>query len=90
MRAFSIVLVAPFLLLNAPAARAEPQPTKPKVDRKAPDYVRCVTVTETGSLVQRRKTCKTNAEWSRIEAAQQREADDLVNRSRGAITTSGT
>ncbi|TZG26271.1 hypothetical protein [Sphingomonas montanisoli] len=54
-------------------------------DRKSPDYVRCVTQPETGSLVKKRKTCRTNAQWDAIEAEQQTGANDLVVRSRAFI-----
>ncbi|RVT92744.1 hypothetical protein [Sphingomonas crocodyli] len=73
-------------LLVATASSAAFAEDAPKVkDRKSPDYVRCVSQAETGSLVKKRKTCRTNAEWDKIEAAQQNDASDLVERSRTFI-----
>ncbi|CAH0351910.1 hypothetical protein BH11PSE5_BH11PSE5_11170 [soil metagenome] len=88
MKAYLAVAIVCSVLPSV--AFADAPPAKQRIDRKAPNYVRCVSVLETGSLVKRHKTCKTNAEWDRVDTGQQREADDLINRARGAITTSGT
>ncbi len=66
-------------------SQSQSQSNGQKVDRKAPDYVRCIRRTETGSLVKRYKTCKTNAEWDRLDAQQQTEAQGLVERGRSGI-----
>ncbi|QJU60649.1 hypothetical protein HL653_13015 [Sphingomonas sp. AP4-R1] len=38
-------------------------------NKNAPDYVRCVKLQATGSLVSRQKECHTNAEWKAISEA---------------------
>ncbi|MGH6785455.1 MAG: hypothetical protein ACREBO_01385 [Novosphingobium sp.] len=46
--------------------------------RDDPHYIRCARVEETGSLVRKRSTCRTNEEWRRIEEGGNREARDAV------------
>jgi hypothetical protein len=46
-----------------------PAPVAKGVDKSAPDYVRCRTFNEIGSLVRKIKACRTNAEWKKINDA---------------------
>jgi hypothetical protein len=70
----SFVLLA-FLAVTAAQAQAPaPATTTPPVvakitDKNHPDYVRCKTFSEIGSLVSKIKACRTNAEWKRINSA---------------------
>lgn len=78
-------------LANAPAV-AEPElitgpiTMKPSeiraynasLPRDHPNYIRCTTEEETGSLVRKRSTCRTNAEWRRIEDGGERAAREMV------------
>jgi hypothetical protein len=58
-------------------------PSRP--DRNDPDAVRCKRLAVTGSLVRKERTCRTNAEWKRISEQQNRDADDLMTRSRAGM-----
>lgn len=42
--------------------------------RDHPNYIRCTTSEETGSLVKKQSTCRTNQEWSRLLAQSNDEA----------------
>ncbi|MCI4590923.1 hypothetical protein MOK15_12580 [Sphingobium sp. BYY-5] len=55
---------------------------KPQVARNDPNAVRCKRLEVTGSLVRKERICKTNAEWRAISEQQNRDADDLITRSR--------
>ena len=48
------------------------------LDRDHPNYIRCTKVEETGSLVRRKTTCRTNAEWRRVEDGGNTEAREVV------------
>jgi hypothetical protein len=85
------IVFALLAVFVAGAAQAETTPAPAKVtDRRSPDFVRCVSAVETGSLVKRHKTCRTNAEWDRIETEERRNADGVIDGARRAITTAGT
>jgi hypothetical protein len=43
----------------------------------------------TGSLVSSKRICKTNAEWQSIGDQQNRDANDLITRSRAGMNPSG-
>ncbi len=47
--------------------------------RDDPAYIRCRREEETGSLVRARSTCRTNAEWRRIEDLANTDARDMVD-----------
>lgn len=78
-------------LANAPAI-AEPELTSGPIKMTAseiraynatlprdhPNYIRCAKVEETGSLVRRKTTCRTNAEWRRVEDGGNTEAREAV------------
>jgi Xaa-Pro aminopeptidase len=54
----------------APSPVTPAPPVVAKVtDKNHPDYVRCKTFSEVGSLVRKIKACRTNAEWKKINAA---------------------
>lgn len=73
-----ILAVAAFSITTATAAIAETKSTD-QVDKNAPDYVRCVKLQATGSLVSRQKECHTNAEWKRMAEAGNRAVRDASN-----------
>ncbi len=43
-----------------------------------PNYIRCVRLSQIGSLVRRRSVCRTNQEWASIEANGNRDARESV------------
>jgi hypothetical protein len=57
----------------------------PPLDRNDPNAVRCKRLAVTGSLVRKERTCRTNAEWKKISEQQNRDADDLMTRSRAGM-----
>jgi hypothetical protein len=67
---------------QAPAADA-------KLDRNDPNAVRCRRLEVTGSLVRKERVCKTNAEWRAISEQQNRDADDMITRSRAGMNPNG-
>lgn len=46
--------------------------------RDDPAYIRCVRTKETGSLVKKRTSCRTNAEWTRVHDVGNQDARDTV------------
>lgn len=86
MKPHHYILVLPFALLpmalHAQAIDKPTPATAAKLDRRDPNFMRCVRLTETGSLVRAKKICHTNAEWSKLDAAAAADADDLVSRTR--------
>jgi hypothetical protein len=74
---FTGLTVAAIIL---PAADAPPRP-----DRNDPGALRCKRLAVTGSLVRKERTCRTNAEWRKISEQQNRDADNLVTRSRAGM-----
>ncbi len=77
--------LASTLVLMAVPAMAESQA---KLDRNDPNAVRCKRLSVTGSLVKKERVCKTNAEWRTISEQQNRDADDLITRSRAGMNGS--
>ena len=47
--------------------------------RDDPAYIRCVRVLETGSLVKKRTSCRTNSEWRRVYDIANQDARDTVD-----------
>lgn len=86
MKKLKIVAVTALALLSAAAYAEDPAKI---TDRKAPDYVKCVRLDVTGSLVKKTRVCKTNAEWNSIQQNQSREATDLIERNRTGMNPSG-
>ncbi|WP_311271162.1 hypothetical protein [Sphingobium sp. WCS2017Hpa-17] len=62
---------------------------KPPLDRNDPNAVRCKRLVVTGSLARKERICKTNAEWRAISEQQNRDADDLISRSRAGMNPNG-
>ena len=62
---------------------------KPALDRNDPGATRCKRIAVTGSLVRKERICKTNAEWRAVSEQQNRDADDLITRSRAGMNPSG-
>ena len=54
--------------------------------REDPAYIRCVRTGETGSLVKKRTSCRTNAEWRRVYDIGNQDARDTID----DIITSGS
>jgi hypothetical protein len=88
-----MIIAAIVLMLNSAApAVAEPEyiegPVKmtpaqirdynSHLSRDHPNYIRCERVEETGSLVRKKKVCRTNQEWARIEDGGNRDARAAV------------
>jgi hypothetical protein len=73
----------------APAAENEPNPKKmsqsairahnAELPRDHPYYIRCVKSEETGSLVKRNFSCRTNQQWSAAEDAANAEARAIAD-----------
>jgi hypothetical protein len=77
------VVLAVSALIAQPVLAAEmPAQPKVKLDRSHPDFMRCVRVDETGSLVKKHKVCRTNAEWARLRERESSDARDFVERNR--------
>lgn len=74
------------LFVMAAPALAE---SKPKLDRNDPNATRCRSLEVTGSLVRKERICKTNAEWKAISEQQNRDADDIITRSRAGMNPNG-
>ena len=47
--------------------------------REDPAYIRCVRTRETGSLVKKITSCRTNAEWNRVHDIGNQDARDTVD-----------
>jgi hypothetical protein len=93
MQRLQYVLAISAFLIPASALAQQPQDPSPhpgaKLDRKDPNYVRCVSQVETGSLVKKRKICRTNADWSKADAAGSRDAEDIQLRTRQGFDPRG-
>lgn len=74
------------LFITAMPALAE---DAPKLDPRDPNAVRCKRLEVTGSLVRKERVCKTNAQWRASAEQQNRDADDLITRSRAGMNPSG-
>ncbi|MHA6769309.1 hypothetical protein [Sphingobium ummariense] len=85
MKKIKAALAAGLFLASYPALAED----KPKLDRNDPNAVRCRRLDVTGSLVRKERICKTNAEWRAISEQQNRDADDIITRSRAGMNPSG-
>ena len=47
-------------------------------DRKDPQYIRCVSQEQIGSLVQTNYICRTNRQWKEVEETANKDARDTV------------
>ena len=70
------------------AATAPAPATSKKLDARDPDAIRCRKIDVIGSLVKKERICKTNAQWAASADAQNRDADDLITRSRAGMNPS--
>ncbi len=66
---------------QATISLVDPAPTE-RLDPRDPNYMRCRKLQVTGSLVKKERVCKTNAEWAKVTEDMQRNADNLIGRSR--------
>lgn len=105
MPAFAIALLltatAPEAATAAPVQEiTEPNPREMNRDQirehnasleaTDPNFIRCERVTEMGSLIARRRDCRTNAQWSAAEDAGNEEARRVIDHTRSkAWNTSG-
>lgn len=85
MRVLKVMMTACLAVMALPAMAEEP----PKLDRNDPNATRCKRIAVTGSLITKQRICKTNAEWRAISEQQNRDADDLITRSRAGMNPSG-
>lgn len=85
--AISVVLLPISVLAQQPKS-ATPAPAA-KPDRSDPNHMRCVSQVETGSLVKKRKICRSNSDWSKADAAGSRDAEDLQLRTRQGFDPRG-
>jgi hypothetical protein len=61
-------------------SRAEIRDYNSKLDRNHPAYIRCMRTLDTGSLVKKTTSCRTNAEWKRAEEIGNNDARDTMDR----------
>ena len=85
MRFFVLPIATCAIAVVSPALAQE----QPKIDRNDPNAVRCKKLEITGSLVRKTRICKTNAQWREIGDQQNRDADDLIMRSRSGMNPNG-
>lgn len=85
MRILKTMIAASLFAMAMPALAQD----KPKLDRNDPNATRCRRLDVTGSLVRKERICKTNAEWRAISEQQNRDADDLISRSRAGMNPNG-
>jgi hypothetical protein len=85
VRVLKAVVVSSLFVTAMPALAED----KAALDRNDPNAVRCKRIAVTGSLVRKERTCRTNAEWKKISEQQNRDADDLITRSRSGMNPSG-
>ncbi|WCP13527.1 hypothetical protein sphantq_01955 [Sphingobium sp. AntQ-1] len=85
MRILKTMMAASLFAMAMPALAQD----KPALDRNDPNATRCKRIAVTGSLVRKERICKTNAEWRAMSEQQNRDADDLITRSRAGMNPSG-
>lgn len=79
------VIASSLMVLAMPAVAQDKAP----LDKNDPNAVRCKRFQVTGSLVKKERICKTNAEWRAISEQQNRDADDIITRSRAGMNPNG-
>ncbi len=90
MKVFLVQLTLGLTLLGSSVvADAQAPAADTKLDRNDPNAVRCRRLEVTGSLVRKERVCKTNAEWRAISEQQNRDADDMITRSRAGMNPNG-
>jgi hypothetical protein len=85
VRIFKAVIASGLIVMAMPVLAQDKAP----LDKNDPNAVRCKRFQVTGSLVKKERICKTNAEWRAISEQQNRDADDLITRSRSGMNPSG-
>lgn len=85
MRAAKLIIASGLFAIALPAMAED----KPKLDRNDPNATRCKRLAVTGSLVRKERVCRTNAEWRATSEQQNRDADDLITRSRAGMNPNG-
>jgi hypothetical protein len=83
-----VMLLAAVLAATVPAGAAIAD-DEAKVDKSAPDYVKCRRLDITGSLAKKVRVCKTNAEWSRLAQKGSADADEIQTRNLQGSSTNG-
>jgi hypothetical protein len=96
---FAAAAVAPAPTDVLSVAITEPNPKKmsgkeirdhnAKLARNHPFFIRCVSSVETGSLVKRRASCRTNKQWAATDDAGNREARDIADQMSSKASTNG-
>jgi hypothetical protein len=87
----SLLLLAASATATAPSVEVtEPNPKamsakemrehNAKLARNHPFFIRCVKSADTGSLVKRKASCRTNQQWAAADEAGNREARDIADR----------
>lgn len=79
------VIASSLIVLAMPVVAQDKAP----LDKNDPNAVRCKRFQVTGSLVKKERICKTNAEWRAISEQQNRDADDIITRSRAGMNPNG-
>ncbi|MBG6118109.1 hypothetical protein IWY39_001913 [Sphingobium sp. JAI105] len=85
MHMLKAVIASSLIVLAMPAVAQDKAP----LDKNDPNAVRCKRFQVTGSLVKKERICKTNAEWRAISEQQNRDADDIITRSRAGMNPNG-
>ena len=85
MRMFKAVIASSLIVMAMPVLAQDKVP----LDKNDPNAVRCKRFQVTGSLVKKERVCKTNAEWRKIAEQQNRDADDIITRSRAGMNPNG-
>lgn len=85
MRMFKAVIASGLIVMAMPVLAQDKAP----LDKNDPNAVRCKRFQVTGSLVKKERVCKTNAEWRAITEQQNRDADDIITRSRSGMNPNG-
>ncbi len=93
MKPIFLISALGLAMLNTPvvaqeAATAPAPATTKKLDARDPNAIRCRKIDVIGSLVKKERICKTNAQWAASADAQNRDADDLITRSRAGMNPS--
>jgi hypothetical protein len=86
---FGGMLIGLSLLAMPAIAPAQTPAPEAKLDKNDPNAVRCRRLEVTGSLVRKERVCKTNAQWRAISEQQNRDADDMITRSRAGMNPNG-
>jgi hypothetical protein len=85
VRFIKAMMASGLIVMALPALAQDP----PQLDKNDPNATRCRKFAVTGSLVKKERVCRTNAEWRKISEQQNRDADDLISRSRAGMNPNG-